>query len=163
MTGLHLYLGNKNYSSWSLRAWLVLKQTGAPFWGNGDPALPGRIARKASPRLTEPARTRTQARRSCTLGIIGDRRVSGRTVSRGRPVAARTPGACLGACGQQRNARRFLGIALALADGHARPASQAPAKSRSNGGYRAYRQHLVGLSRPFRHRGRFSLRSLHDR
>lgn len=31
MTGLHLYLGNKNYSSWSLRAWLVLKQTGAPF------------------------------------------------------------------------------------------------------------------------------------
>jgi glutathione S-transferase len=31
MTGLHLYLGNKNYSSWSLRAWLVLKQTGVPF------------------------------------------------------------------------------------------------------------------------------------
>lgn len=31
MTGLHLYVGNKNYSSWSLRAWLVLKQTGAPF------------------------------------------------------------------------------------------------------------------------------------
>ena len=31
MTELHLYVGNKNYSSWSLRAWLALKQTGAPF------------------------------------------------------------------------------------------------------------------------------------
>jgi glutathione S-transferase len=26
-----LYLGNKNYSSWSLRAWLVMKQCGVPF------------------------------------------------------------------------------------------------------------------------------------
>lgn len=26
-----IYLGNKNYSSWSLRGWLPLKQTGIPF------------------------------------------------------------------------------------------------------------------------------------
>jgi glutathione S-transferase len=26
-----IYIGNKNYSSWSLRAWLMLKQTGVPF------------------------------------------------------------------------------------------------------------------------------------
>jgi len=26
-----LYIGNKNYSSWSLRGWLALKLTGAPF------------------------------------------------------------------------------------------------------------------------------------
>ena len=26
-----IYLGNKNYSSWSLRPWLALKHTGAPF------------------------------------------------------------------------------------------------------------------------------------
>ncbi len=31
MSELTIYLGNKNYSSWSLRAWLALKQTGAPF------------------------------------------------------------------------------------------------------------------------------------
>ncbi len=31
MNDLCIYLGNKNYSSWSLRAWLLLKQTGAPF------------------------------------------------------------------------------------------------------------------------------------
>ena len=28
---LHLVVGNKNYSSWSLRAWLALAEIGAPF------------------------------------------------------------------------------------------------------------------------------------
>ncbi|MSP88321.1 MAG: glutathione S-transferase family protein [Alphaproteobacteria bacterium] len=31
MTDLTIVLGNKNYSSWSLRPWLALKQTGAAF------------------------------------------------------------------------------------------------------------------------------------
>ena len=31
MNDLSIVVGNKNYSSWSLRAWLVLKQTGVPF------------------------------------------------------------------------------------------------------------------------------------
>jgi glutathione S-transferase len=31
MADLKIYLGNKNYSSWSLRGWLALKATGAPF------------------------------------------------------------------------------------------------------------------------------------
>jgi glutathione S-transferase len=31
MADYKLYLGNKNYSSWSLRAWLVMKQCGVPF------------------------------------------------------------------------------------------------------------------------------------
>ncbi len=31
MHDLTIVIGNKNYSSWSLRAWLMLKQTGAPF------------------------------------------------------------------------------------------------------------------------------------
>lgn len=31
MADLTIHLGNKNYSSWSLRAWLALKATGAPF------------------------------------------------------------------------------------------------------------------------------------
>jgi glutathione S-transferase len=29
--GYTLYIGNKNYSSWSLRPWLVLRQAGIPF------------------------------------------------------------------------------------------------------------------------------------
>lgn len=31
MADFTLYIGNKNYSSWSLRGWLMLKATGAPF------------------------------------------------------------------------------------------------------------------------------------
>jgi len=31
MSNLTLIIGNKNYSSWSLRPWLALKQTGQPF------------------------------------------------------------------------------------------------------------------------------------
>jgi glutathione S-transferase len=31
MADLTIYLGNKNYASWSLRAWLALKRTGQPF------------------------------------------------------------------------------------------------------------------------------------
>jgi glutathione S-transferase len=31
MSSLTLVIGNKNYSSWSLRAWLALEQTGAPY------------------------------------------------------------------------------------------------------------------------------------
>lgn len=31
MAELTLYIGNKNYSSWSLRPWLALQQTGLPF------------------------------------------------------------------------------------------------------------------------------------
>jgi len=31
MTDMTLVIGNKNYSSWSLRAWLMLKQTDVPF------------------------------------------------------------------------------------------------------------------------------------
>ena len=31
MSELTLYIGNKNYSSWSLRGWLLLKQVGTPF------------------------------------------------------------------------------------------------------------------------------------
>jgi glutathione S-transferase len=31
MADLTIYLGNRNYASWSLRAWLALKATGAPF------------------------------------------------------------------------------------------------------------------------------------
>jgi glutathione S-transferase len=31
MADITIYLGNKNYSSWSLRAWLMLRRTGAPF------------------------------------------------------------------------------------------------------------------------------------
>ena len=32
---LKLYIGNKNYSSWSMRPWVLLKQAGIPFIQSG--------------------------------------------------------------------------------------------------------------------------------
>jgi glutathione S-transferase len=45
MTTIRLVIANKNYSSWSLRAWLVLAQTGAPFQ---EVVVPLRTADSAS-------------------------------------------------------------------------------------------------------------------
>ena len=49
---LTLYIGNKNYSSWSFRGWLAMRMTGAPFrevlFHLGDPASRAEI-RKVSP------------------------------------------------------------------------------------------------------------------
>jgi glutathione S-transferase len=47
MSQLKLYVGNKNYSSWSLRPWLAMKAAGVPFedevipfdFPNGNPAI----------------------------------------------------------------------------------------------------------------------------
>ncbi len=53
-----VYLGNKNYSSWSLRAWLPLKRTGAPFTEHvfrlGEPGVREKI-RAVSPAGKVPA------------------------------------------------------------------------------------------------------------
>jgi glutathione S-transferase len=58
MADLTLYLGNKNYSSWSLRAWLAASATGEPFdevvFDLGDPGVRAAI-RRHSPTGRVPA------------------------------------------------------------------------------------------------------------
>jgi hypothetical protein len=51
MADLTIYLGNKNYSSWSLRPWLVLKRTMVafdevviPLYQSGCRSEPGRTS-----------------------------------------------------------------------------------------------------------------------
>ncbi|MBP8173306.1 MAG: glutathione S-transferase family protein [Aeromonadaceae bacterium] len=48
MSALQLLIANKNYSSWSLRGWLVVKHSGLPFqersFDLGDPAFKAQIA-----------------------------------------------------------------------------------------------------------------------
>ena len=47
MQDLHLYLGNKNYSSWSFRPWIAMREKGIPFseevipfdFGRGNPSF----------------------------------------------------------------------------------------------------------------------------
>lgn len=60
---LQLYIGNKNYSSWSMRSWVLLRQAGIPFEEKmvrfdafGDPGSPfGRAIRQVSPAGRVPA------------------------------------------------------------------------------------------------------------
>ena len=56
--GFTLYIGNKNYSSWSCRGWLAMKMAGAPFrevlFHLGDPASREKI-RAVSPGGRVPA------------------------------------------------------------------------------------------------------------
>ena len=58
MSELTLYHGNKNYSSWSMRAWLALKLSGAPFtevgFHLGEPGVREKI-RPYSPTAKVPA------------------------------------------------------------------------------------------------------------
>ena len=55
---LHLTIGNRNYSSWSMRAWLALRRTGADFeeqvFHLGEPGVRARI-REHSPTGRVPA------------------------------------------------------------------------------------------------------------
>lgn len=58
---MRLYIGNKNYSSWSLRPWLLLRQAGIPFdevkLRFDDPSRPSTFkeeARKLSPTARVP-------------------------------------------------------------------------------------------------------------
>jgi glutathione S-transferase len=37
----HLYITNKNYSSWSLRPWLLLRELGIPFVEEFRPLISG--------------------------------------------------------------------------------------------------------------------------
>ncbi len=80
MADLTIYLGNKNYSSWSLRPWLVLKQIGVAFdevvIPLYEPASKATIM-KYSPSGTVPALRAWPTRR---LGQPGDLRVPGQIV-----------------------------------------------------------------------------------
>ena len=93
-----LYIGNKNYSSWSLRGWSCCEALGAPF-ARANHALRARTLRNesASSRRRAACRACTMARRR--LGFARDRRVSRRAAS--RHVARRRRGARLGALGRR--------------------------------------------------------------
>ena len=76
-----LYIGNKNYSSWSLRGWLATKLSGAPF-REVMVALHGQRTTRPTARSRRPALVPVPARRRRRrLGLARDRRVPGRAAS----------------------------------------------------------------------------------
>jgi glutathione S-transferase len=101
-----LYLGNKNYSSWSLRGFLAMKLSGAPFVermvslsGTGDPS-PGNRAFSPTGRVPLSAR-----RRNGRVGFAVDCGIPRRAASRN--VACRSGDARVGSLGRRRNALGF--------------------------------------------------------
>ena len=88
-----LYIGNKNYSSWSLRGWLATKLSGAPFREVMVPLSgtlqPGQPPRSRRPRACPPARRRRRSSgtrsRSPSISPSG-------TPACGPPTPPRAPG-----------------------------------------------------------------------
>ena len=91
MAEFTIYIGNKNYSSWSLRGWLMLKAAGVAVRGGADPALTARAAKASccrhSPSGKVPALRHGGGH---GLGIAGDRRIPGRAIRPERGSGPRT-------------------------------------------------------------------------
>ena len=86
--GLTLVIANKNYSSWSMRAWVTMQAFGIPFQ---EVRVPARPARHRQPHLRLfRLRPRTGAAgwRDDGVGQPGHLRISGRAVPRAASVAA---------------------------------------------------------------------------
>ena len=76
-----LYIANKNYSSWSLRPWVLMRELGIRFDGAAVPF--GRARTRALPRLLAHGQGAVPARwRHRRVGFAGDRRIPGRTPRR---------------------------------------------------------------------------------
>ena len=106
-----LYIGNKNYSSWSLRGWLVAKLSGEPFEEVAGPARRA-DAESGQPRVLAVRSRALPARgRHRRLGFDGDRRSSRGAPS--RHVARRSGRARVGARDQRRDAFGLLGACAA--------------------------------------------------
>ena len=86
---LKLIIGNKNYSSWSLRPWLAMKVAGIAF----DEQVISLDAEDFKALVTKVSGTgkvpALDRRRRACLGVAGDPRISRRDVSAGSPLAGR--------------------------------------------------------------------------
>ncbi len=105
MADLTIYLGNKNYSSWSLRPWLVLKRTTVAFDEVVIPLYqPGsrETVLKYSPSGRVPALRHGDVTVWESLAIC---EYLAESFPNFRAVAERPGGACAGARGQRRDAR----------------------------------------------------------
>ena len=88
---LTLIIGNKNYSSWSLRPWIAMKVAGIPFDEKVIPLYePGSREQvlKYSPAGKVPVLIDGD---QAHLGIARDPRIFGREISRSRPSGRRMP------------------------------------------------------------------------
>ena len=104
---MQLYIGNKNYSSWSMRAWLLMKQAGIAFDGGQAALRLGRRARRSRRRCSRWRRPGACRCWSTTASRSGTRWRSPSTwpsISRQAALAARPQAARAGAQPLRRDA-----------------------------------------------------------
>ena len=118
---LSLIVGNKNYSSWSMRPWIAMKAAGIPFTEEvislNAPDFKARVSQGVGHRQGAGA---VRRRRPC-LGVARDPRIPGREISRRRPVAVRSGGARPRPGDRLGDARRLRAAAPPPADEHVAP------------------------------------------
>ena len=117
---LKLIIGNKNYSSWSLRPWIAMKAAGIPFEEEvisldapDFKAAVGAVSGTGKVPVLIDGEVHG-------LGIAGDPRISGGEISRRRAVAGRCRGARACARDRHRDACRLPAAAQRLPDEHVR-------------------------------------------
>jgi hypothetical protein len=115
---VELVIGTKTWSTWSLRPWLVLKRTGAPFTETliqlREVETSTAEILKHSPSGLVPG---AQGRRPDDLGFPGHQRIPGRAVSRGQPLAEGSRGPRPGPRRCLRDAQRLRLPARRMPDG----------------------------------------------
>ena len=159
---LRLVIGDKQLSSWSMRAWFLLRQLALPF---EEIALRARHAGLCGRDRTPFAgRARAGADRRCVsrLGLARDRRVRQRAGWRSR-LARDTGGTRTGTVSERRDAFRIRGAARPVAVRRRLHWVHEHARRRGPGGPAPDRIDLVGVPRTAARRRSVAVRSLLDR
>ena len=164
MSDLTIYLGNKNYASWSLRAWLALKRSAAEFDEVVIPLYQPGSRRDGHAILALGTGAGIAARRADGLGQSGHLRISGRNLSRGRAVAADPAARAVARAVSAEMHAGFAALRRESADEHPVELSRPRRDLRGAGRHQPDHGDLARLPHPLR-RGqrRFPVRPVHDR
>ena len=129
MANYTLVIGNKAYSSWSLRPWLLMKHAGIAFDEIRIPLYADGAKQKRAALLRRRQGPGAAGRRPDDLGLAGDLRIPGRKTSGETALAVQTSGArAQRALGQRRNAFRLRQPAQPHADERA-PRDSGPGRT----------------------------------
>ena len=145
-----LVIGNKNWSSWSLRPWLAMVRMGVPF---EETNIRLRQPDSAAQLLQHSPSGRVPALFDGDLAIwdsLSHHRIPGRSAPGSAALAARATGARHRPLGQRRDALELPGPAPDLPDGAARPQPHGGGASRGRSRHPPHRRAVARVPRPLR-------------
>ena len=121
---MQLYIGNKNYSSWSMRPWVLMRQAGIAVRGSAwlrFDAFDAGLARSSAVRALTPGRPRAGARHDDGFAVWDTLAIAEYLAEKfpdRNAVAGARRSACARAQPLRRDARRLRRIAHPLHDEH---------------------------------------------